>query len=62
MKFKISSTSGYKENVRDLLYENKYNKKIKVTIKDDNSITTYTEVYKKVFNEKFINGFIWVIV
>ena len=46
----------------ELIYENRYNKKIKVTIKDESSIITYTEDYKKVFHKKFINGFIWVIV
>jgi len=46
----------------EIVYENQYEKKVKVTIKDESSIITYTNEYVKVFNKKFINGFIWVIV
>lgn|GEM_PF-3277083 len=48
--------------LEEIVYENQYNKKVKVTIKDENSIITYTEDYKKVFHKDLINGFVWVIV
>ena len=46
----------------EIVYANQYNKKVKVTIKDENSIITYTEEYKKIFHKNLINGFVWVIV